>query len=184
MLAMIEMETALYYTFSTIAQTLAGVLGLFAAFLALRINAFNHVIYERMHDLQQGKNWGSSELLGHFGRGDAPAFFGYFRGQFEEVKAQAGTSDPPQQVLDQGEAALLTQAEGLLERKAKLLRAAQRVIVASATVIIFSFIMLMNVPWVKDCTGIAVLLLFLGVAGAAGCVVWYVLMILTALREA
>jgi hypothetical protein len=34
MLAMIEMETALYYTFSTIAQTLAGALGLFAALLS------------------------------------------------------------------------------------------------------------------------------------------------------
>jgi hypothetical protein len=138
-----------------------------------------------MHELQEGRSWASSEpLFGYLWRGDAPAFFGYFSARFEEVKAHGGTDNPPQQVLHQGEEALLTQAEGLLERRAKLLRSAKNVVVASAMVIIFSFIALMNDPWVKDCTGIAVLLLLLGVAGATGRVIWCAQMILTAHREA
>jgi hypothetical protein len=50
-------------------------------------------------------------------------------------------------------------------------------------VIIFSFIVLMTVPWGHHRTSIDVLLLLLGVAGATRCIIWYVQMILTALRE-
>jgi hypothetical protein len=35
------MENTIYYTFSTISQTLAGALGLLAAFMIIRLNAFN-----------------------------------------------------------------------------------------------------------------------------------------------
>jgi hypothetical protein len=180
---MVEMDTALYYTFSTIAQTLAGVLGLLAAFLALRINAFNHVIYQRMHDLQQRKNWTDSELLGHLWSGNAPAFFSYFRAKLEEVNTEGGIGNSWQQVLDEGDKVLLTQADGLLERRGKLLQEAKYVVVTSAIVIIFSFTVLMVVPCVYNRTGIPILLLVLGWVGAAMCLIWYVRIILTALRE-
>ena len=57
-----EMETALYYTFSTIAQTLASALGLLAVFLALRINAFNRVIYDNMHELKRRRQSDTPEV--------------------------------------------------------------------------------------------------------------------------
>ena len=177
---MVEMDTALYYTFSTIAQTLAGVLGLLAAFLALRINAFNHVIYERMHDLHQRKNWTDSELLGHFWSGNAPAFFGYFKAKLEEVNTEEGIGNS---LLDEGDKLLLTQADGLLERRKRLLREAKYVFLTSAVVIIFSFTVLMFVPRVYNRPGIPIRLLVLGVVGAAICVFWYVRIILNALRE-
>jgi hypothetical protein len=143
---MVEMETALYYTFSTIAQTLAGVLGLLAAFLALRINAFNHVIYEGMHALQRRKNWTDSELLGHLWSGNAPAFFGYFRAKLEEVNTEEGIGNSRQQVLDEGDKVLLTQADPDVLNSLQL-------------VIIFSFTVLMVVPCVYNRTGILILLL-------------------------
>jgi len=46
-----DVSAALYYTLSTISQTLAGALGLFAAFMIIRINSFNQMIYERMSEL-------------------------------------------------------------------------------------------------------------------------------------
>jgi hypothetical protein len=132
---MVEMGNALYYTFSTIAQTLAGLLGLFAAFLALRINAFNHVIYECMNDLhkklQREARWSSSELselFKHRWRGDAPAFFHALRAMCKMVTAHGVTGNPAQQGLDQEEEALLSQGKSLVERKRKLLKAAQYVI--------------------------------------------------------
>jgi hypothetical protein len=165
---MTEMETALYYTFSTIAQTLASALGLLAVFLALRINAFNRVIYDNMHELQRRRQSDTSEVpeaLMYFWSGDPYKFF----------KAV--------DVRDPYENRLVEASKDLLKRRSELLVLPKRVFVASAIVIIFSFIVLMTVPWVHDRTSIAVLLLLLGVAGATRCMIWYVQMILTALRE-
>jgi hypothetical protein len=47
------METALYYTLSTISQTLAGALGMLAAFLALRLSALHATIGDESETLQQ-----------------------------------------------------------------------------------------------------------------------------------
>jgi len=38
------METALYYTLSTLSQTLAGALGMLAAFLVLRVSSLDAIV--------------------------------------------------------------------------------------------------------------------------------------------
>jgi hypothetical protein len=86
-------------------------------------------------------------------------------------------------VCDPYETMLVEVSKNLLQRRSELLVPPKRVFEASAAVIIFSFFVLMNVPWVQDHTSITVLILLIGAGGATGCVIRYVQMILTALGE-
>lgn len=83
------MSNALYYTFSTIAQTLAGAMALLAAFLLYRLQTLNQGMYEdaerisvalapyhtRAHDMLRARQY--TNLLqaaehGYFPQGKAP----------------------------------------------------------------------------------------------------------------
>jgi hypothetical protein len=111
------LDTTRYYTFSRISQTLAGALGLLAAFVIIRISAFNLLLHDHARDLYASV--GGDELARqHYG--DKPALLKWFRDKHEEVKQQGGTGNPPRPFLDTRLEAVLTEAEAMLQERRPL----------------------------------------------------------------
>jgi hypothetical protein len=177
------LDTTLYYTFSTISQTLAGALGLLAAFIIIRIGAFNLLLHDHAHDLYESVG-GDAIARQHYVRGDKPALFKWFRDKHEEVKEQGGTGNPPRPFLDTRLEAVLTEAEAMLTRKTTLTGGTIHALFASAFVILACFVALATVHCLKAIEPVAYGVLVSIVVGAAYCLCLYVWLLRRALREA
>jgi hypothetical protein len=177
------LDNTLYYTFSTISQTLAGALGLLAAFIIIRIGAFNLLLHDHARDLYESVG-GDAIARQHYVRGDKPALFKWFRDRHEEVRKQDGTGNPPQPFLDAHHELVLTEAEAMLGRKAAVTKDTTRALFVSAIEIFACFAALAIAHWLKTIPCLAYILLVLILAGAASCLGLYVQLLRRALREA
>jgi len=177
------LDTTLYYTFSTIAQTLAGALGLVAAFTVIRISAFNQLLHNHADDLYVSAE-ADEVVTRHYIRGDKPALFKCYRAKHEEIKQRGGTGNPPQPYLNVRQEAILTESEAMLASKASLLADTGSALLVSVGVILACFLCLAVANWLKAVPMVAYASLVLVVAGAAYCLWSYVKLLRKALREA
>src|SRR5712691_11357023 len=114
---MMDVSTALYYTLSTIAQTLAGALGLFAAFMIIRISAFNQLIYERMTELHAELGFTDQGLGKARASGDAKGVFAFYRAHQEKARPTGGFGNPARMPLNSSQETRLSEGEAMVQRK-------------------------------------------------------------------
>jgi hypothetical protein len=177
-----ELTTALYYTLSTISQTLAGALGLFAAFMIIRISAFNQLIYERMAELYAELNYADQTLGQARARGDAKAVFVFYRAHQEKARPTGGFGNPPRMPLNASQELRLSEGEAMVQRKESLLRSVGYALVASAVTIAACFAGLALTPVAGD-GAVAVAALVVAVLLGAGCLSALVTIMIRALKE-
>jgi hypothetical protein len=75
--AVSDYSTALYYVFSTIPQTLAGLLGVLGAFLVFRLSQERQSLSQSMYQIyrdQRDPGWSTPELDDAFHKEDAQRF--------------------------------------------------------------------------------------------------------------
>jgi hypothetical protein len=169
-------ESTIYYTFSTISQTLAGALGLLGAFVILRMSALNRLIEDKMDLLLKGPGEGYVDLMAARADGNSERFFKVITAMCE-----------PGQPLDRRVSAVtritLDQGRAMLGRKAKLLQDVRFIMVATAVCIVASMsalaltVPIASVPW------LTFELLFFGVMSAAVCLGLQVRLMLEALQD-
>ena len=178
----LDLDNTLYYTFSTISQTLAGALGLLAAFMITRVSAFNHLIAERVKELY---DWvgGEQDMMRNYLHGNAEAVLHFYRTTHDRVKREGGTGNPTQPFLNSRQEAQLIAAEGMIERKKKLLAGTRDSLLLSAATILFSLVCLIVTPYLHKHAAWTYTASVLGVAGAAVCMASYVKLIMIALKE-
>ena len=158
-----QMETALYYTLSTVSQTLAGALGMLAAFLVLRVSTLDMSIREAIGRLQD-----TTHIHPHGGNQEILRVFQ------EEVKRQ------PQ---GRGAAVLaLAHADRALQTRAGLLGAARAAFTLSACMMGICFIGLASSPWLALAAWRAIPVVAFVILGGVGCLVWYGLIVRGALE--
>jgi hypothetical protein len=175
-------DTSLYYTLSTIAQTLAGALGLLAAFMVIRLTAPNQLLRDHARQLYEA---GADNLVrSYYARGDHAALFAWYRARFEEVRAKGGTGNPPRQFLNPGQETVLTEAEQILATKSALVAQTRHALFASAAVILGCFFSLATVHWLKTTPVMAAGIMILILGGATYCLWCYLRLLKKALREA
>jgi hypothetical protein len=130
------MDTALYYTLSTVSQTLAGALGMLAAFLAIRITALEAALRADLAELEArtaGPSVGVRPESGSVAETLAGWRLRFSTGDFERGSSYG--------------ALLLRRAEQGQESKATLLREAQWAFILSAAVMVGCFVGLASTPW-------------------------------------
>jgi hypothetical protein len=180
---MSDLTTSLYYTLSTISQTLAGALGLFAAFMIIRIGAFNQLIHERMAELYAELNYADQALGQARARGDAKAVFDFYRAHQEKARPTGGFGNPPRMPLNASQELRLSEGESMVQRKASLLRDVGYALLASAVTIAGCFAGLALTPVAGDGAA-AIGALAVAVLFGGGCLAGLVLTMIRALKEA
>ncbi len=160
------MENALYYTLSTVSQTLAGALGMLAAFLALRVSTLDTRIRERLRELFERTH---ALDLGNCGAREALSAWGAWIASCRDPRAKSvlrafGDAERDQQSRD------------------RLLRGVRRALIASACVMGACFTGLASSPWLALAPGRAIGALCLAILGGVACLVWYGLIVRGALE--
>jgi hypothetical protein len=155
-------ETSLYYTLSTVSQTLAGALGMLAAFLALRVAALEAVFRANISELETRSGMINAEVRPPSG-GDADTLEGW-RKHFSERDLTTGNSWNVQ---------LFRRAERNLTAKRGLLRHAVLAFIVSATVMALCFVGLAITPWLSDSTSRAEAAAGFAVVGGIACLVGF-----------
>jgi len=154
------METALYYTLSTISQTLAGALGMLAAFLALRVSSLDATVRTALTELDQRAPGGPAV--------EARPASGSVRETLSAWRRRFG--DP----LGGGYLiTVLQQAEHLHQARETLLREARGALVVSACVMAICFVGLACTPWLGGDPWRAVPAFTMTIVAGAGCLLWY-----------
>jgi hypothetical protein len=151
-------STALYYTFSTVSQTLAGALGMLAAFLALRAAALEGTFNAAARELERMTGrWGQQASL---------------RTRAELVSFWRSVLSAEQTGAGQHRAVLAT-AEAAHESRERMLAEARRAFVASAAVMAACFVALAMTPLLSRSAGVSVVALGLLILAAVACLYWY-----------
>jgi len=168
------LDNTLYYTFSTIAQTLAGALGLVVALIVIRVGAFNKLLHDHSRDLYRALSDVPSdggELRSYYYRGDKPAFFKLIYDKYKP-------SITPEQME------VLREAKDMQRRKDALTSATAWALYPSVATIFLCFVALATVHWLKTKPCYAYIGLSLITGGAVYCLLAYVRLLHRALREA
>ena len=160
------MSNALYYTFSTIAQTLAGAMALLAAFLLYRLQVLNRAIEEDAERI-------SEALVPYHGRAHE-----MFRGQeyVELLRAAESGYFPQGNPPVQAERARLTM---FLRTKKTVLKHFKVALYLTAGLITFSIVALVATPQISS-VAVSYAILAFGVLGFVACMLSYI----TVLRSA
>ncbi len=137
------MDTALYYTFSTIAQTLAGVLAILGAFFLFHLIRINAQLGQHLQELktrydEKGTLLDLQEL---WVRGDASALITYF------------TADRLGILNNEFGNLRLDRARALFDHKSILLTEIERVTAVTIATMIASFVVLAITPWIGRIPG-------------------------------
>jgi hypothetical protein len=171
-------DTALYYTFSTISQTLAGALGLLAAFVITRAASLNDLIAERarqVHDsVQSTADAEKAYVDGDLGR------------YLEITRTRVGKSVgnmPNQRALDGNEERMLAAGEQAYNRRRRLIASTRGALVWSIGAILYSLAGLVATPFLTSFRLVAALLAVLGVFLAAWCLRAYWALLRTVMSE-
>jgi hypothetical protein len=167
------MLNALFYTFSTIAQTLAGAIALLSAFLLYRLQSLNSEIDSHSMSLRKACT----------GRGQAQAdkaFDLHHRGKHQELIDFTEACFPQ----DRSGTVILSleYLSAAVKLRASLFRRFHWALWLTAGLIVGSVIVLAVAPAVEDCTLAAVALFIVGIAWLALCIGSYVLLILRSLH--
>jgi hypothetical protein len=163
-------ENALYYTLSTVSQTLAGALGMLAAFLAIRVASLDATIQTDLEGLK--RETGESYWPSLSGARDIA---GIIEAWDTHIKGMPG-------LQTEARMSLLNRARSTLVLKTDLLEGAQRAFILSAIIMGVCFAGLAVTPWLgvvaergETAGGLAVLC---GVT----CLVWYGRIVRAALK--
>lgn len=172
----------MYYTFSTVPQTLAGALALLGAFVIIRLNAFNHFIDSHVQNLYR-KRPGGEEMREHYMRGDKPAMLRLYRRLQDKGKEKSAGDESAAPYLNGHYERLLIEAERMQARKTQLTGDTVRSLIVSAAVILVSFVLLAFTQLLCREPVAAGVCLAMVVGAAAYCIYLYVILLRKALRE-
>lgn len=162
------METALYYTLSTVSQSLAGALGMLAAFLAIRVSSLDATVRSALDELERRRG---IDLATRPVSGSVREALTGWRQRFEGTQGH----DYDRQML--------ARAEHVQASRETLLRDATRAFVVSACVMGASLVGLAVSPWLGQSGWRAVPTFFVGIGGAILCLAWYGRIVTGALRD-
>jgi len=155
------MSNALYYTFSTIAQTLAGAMALLAAFLLYRLQVLNRAIDSDAERI-------SSALKPYHGRADemlrSQEYVALLRAA---EKGYFPQGNPPVQQ----ERERLTR---LLHTKKSLMRRFKIALYLTAGLITFSIVALVATPQIMSSLALTYTIFALGLLGFVACMLSYI----------
>lgn len=159
-----QMETALYYTLSTVSQTIAGALGMLAAFLALRVSALDADFNAAARELERSTGqWG---IQARYGKpADIINHWTHFL---------ADSSASKNAVLDT--------ARRAHTGRRMLLLAARRVFVVSACVMSACFVGLASAPVLCHSLAVSVVALAVAILGGIRCLFSYARIVRDALE--
>ena len=162
------MDTALYYTFSTIAQTLAGALAILGAFLLSHLLRINAQLGQHLQELKSRYDEKDTlpDLQELWVRGDAAALITYF------------TADRLGILSNEFGDLRLDRARALFAHKSVLLTECKRVTAATVATMIASFVVLAITPWIGRIPGLLGAMVFfatcgLGISSAGYCLIRY-----------
>lgn len=168
------MENALYYTFSTIAQTLAGAIALLAAFVLYRLQILATALDKHADLIREqyyedfDKAWMNSFIV---------------KEQYQKVldytdkhPIDIGTDEQDSYVTDS-----LTQIRYFLQLKKSLLSYFTVALFLTVGLIIASAIVLSLTPWVNTHPNLRALTLVIGITWLVACFVSYILLLRKAL---
>ena len=150
-------ETALYYTLSTVSQTLAGALGMLAAFLAIQTSALDAALRAEISEMES--RHGPDPAVRPTS-GSTAEMLGAWRVRLNTVR-------------DSYSVLLLERGERLLRKKARILRTAARAFAWSAAVMGACFVGLATTPWLSCTRPRAWTAAAVAIAGGIACLVWY-----------
>jgi hypothetical protein len=163
----LRVETTIYYTLSTISQTLAGSLAILAAFLAIRVSSLDATVRQALSELDRRAGGDNTEARAT-------------GGLREELKAWQRWLDGQQGVAHSHR--VLATANQVQAAKDAVLDEARKVFVASTCVMVGCFIGLALAPSIAGSPFRTVSALVLTIGGGVGCLVWYGLMLGRTLR--
>jgi len=159
-----ELVTTLYYTFSTIAQSLAGAVGLLAAFVVLHLSQLNQRLQAEadLCKLSVGPNPAVQQrAITLCNTGQMAEFWALCRENYQVVDASIRDSRLPW-------------AETLLRERGLILDRLRRALMITAGAIVMSVAALSATPWIARHPCIAVSALVAGVSLVLLSVVLYV----------
>jgi len=162
------MENSLYYTFSTISQTLAGIIGILVAFLIYHLS-----------DTQRSLNGYLDNLYSYYPRGDSTVDLDFMweHGDVEGVLKYF--REDKLRCLDVGNGLAqnlyLVPAEKLHKRRLVILRKLKIALLLTCITIVFSLAVLSTVHWLTDWLGnnLVTCILIIGVFLASLCIIFY-----------
>jgi len=174
-----QWDTAAYYSFSTIAQTLAGGLGLLAAFVIIRTTTLSQALraYADQHYREVGAR---NEHTQAYFAGDLPKLLELYRIAQDESKTKNPGGWPN---MNDRQLAVLGHAQSAIDARGSLLRHVARVLYLSVGVIALAIASLPLTPTLVQRPTVLCALLGLQVVGAIVSLVWYVFIVTTTLRE-
>jgi hypothetical protein len=154
------MESALYYTLSTVAQTLAGALGMLAAFLAIRVAALDAIARDAIATVQRLPHPAVDMMALPVATDDAID-------ALEQRLPQEGAGAHRRWVAE---------AKQARSKRTKILSGARRAFVLSIVAMVGCFCGLAFTPWLRSCSPVAVLALAVAVLLSASCLrrYWFI----------
>lgn len=175
------MDTALYYTLSTVSQTLAGAMGVLAAFVLIRLSALNSAIAERVRYLYENLQGDLHIYRESLGVGGGEKVLAQFRAQFDkEVKDSAAEHRQREQGFNNRTEAHLLEGEAMLASRRRLLEDTTRSVIATVVVIGVALIGLLFGPALLVSPTLYWIVCGGAVVGAVGVLGWYIKLVKTA----
>jgi len=160
LISMDSLETALYYTFSTIAQTLAAAIALLAAFVLYRLQSINSGIEDSALNVQQSYPPAQSELL-------IPMLM---QGRYQEIfdySEKNPVPRPPGMSVYPSEKRVALGS--LLRKKTEILRTIRRSFLATVILVALSVAVLAATPWISTNQTLSVITLAVGAIWFVSC---------------
>src|SRR2546425_220181 len=132
-----DLATALYYTFSTVAQALAGAVGLLAAFAVLRLSGLDQLLRDEAEHIKYGVGQTvRQEAITLVSTGRIKEFLNLCRDNFDSL--DAGVKE-----------ARLPWAETLQRQKEAGVRSLWVALLATGVAIVVSVVVLSTTPWLS-----------------------------------
>ena len=172
------METALYYTYSTIAQTIAGAIGLLGAFLIYHLSETRRSLYEYLEKLYSyyPRGQGTEDLDFMWEHKDIDGLIEYFH---EDKLRQLEVGDCLAQPM------YLVPAEGLHDHRKLLFKKTKIALILTCVTVILSLFILPIVPFLVGwvCRTILVSILIVGPILGSICIYLYAKIVVTIFRK-
>jgi hypothetical protein len=160
-----NVENALYYTLSTISQTLAAAIGLLAAFLILRLGSLDRQLDEHFHELRYADDPDLHEA----------------RGRRDFARVLSLVSEHEAQLTHAGRRYHFPAARNLVALRSKLVVSLRNYLLATALVIVVAVVGLAWAPEIASNRAGARALLVVEIFGVLLCFYGYVRLIIKAL---
>ena len=153
------MDTALYYTFSTIAQALAGAIAFLAAVVLFKLQGIDSELKELADVIEDAFGVGNELISEHYTQG-------HWDEMLSAIPAGAFNDDIRRRVA-------CSRVRALLQAREKLVAALKLSVPLTLGVIIAAVIVLPFAPRLNESVCLSLLFLGAGVAAFTGCIVSY-----------